>query len=112
LRRALKQLQMLNPTVVCMTPFQRRLAESIKPFALVYYTVDEWCEFAGTPDSQKPMIRAEEELLASRAKVVLAVSPKLCERLREVNARCYLQENGVDTGHFSPQSLAARDEEP
>lgn len=105
LRHQLKRMGMVAPLALVSTPRQRWLKDAIRPYAMVYYAVDEWTGF-DYGEAHKARLRAHEEVLLAQSDLALAVSPRLVERFKKIQPRSYLQENGVDEQFFAPDHVA------
>ena len=112
LAEAARKLLFVAPVALVMLPMDVALRDAVKPQACVYYAVDEWTAFGGLSATQRLTYRQQEEELLRHSDVALGASPRLVRRFAQLNARAYLQENGVDTAFYNPARLATLEPHP
>lgn len=112
LKRLSKKLGFDNPVVITMLPMTRNFIHAVEPQCVVYHAIDEMTAFGGRKEHEKKIIRANEEALCKEADLVMGVTPRLHDRLKQLNPRSQLFPNGVDIDHYAPSRLERLDTHP
>lgn len=97
-RRAARALSLTRPILWAYVPQAETLIDTLRPSLLVYHCVDD---IAAQERIDTQSFRAAEHRFAGRADLVLASSPPLAKRMRQLSANVLYAPNVADTHLFS-----------
>lgn len=97
-RKAARRLGIERPILWGYVPQALALVEPLRPSRVVYHCVDD---IAAHERIDSEAFARVEELFAARADLVIASSPPLAERMRELSDNVRLMPNVADTELFS-----------
>ncbi|MEW5895890.1 MAG: glycosyltransferase family 9 protein [Candidatus Omnitrophota bacterium] len=105
LKNLIHNLGFNDPVVMTMLPQSQPIIEALNFEKIVYYAIDEMTAFGGTLAEDKVRIRQQEEKLVKKSTMVLAVSLRLLNRIKNLHPNTHLLPNAVDPHHYSPLRL-------
>lgn len=97
-RRATRTLSLERPILWAYVPQAEILIDTLQPSLLVYHCVDD---IAAQERIDTQSFRTAERRFAASADLVLASSPPLAERMRQLSANVVYAPNVADTSLFS-----------
>ncbi len=96
--RAVRRLGIRRPILWGYVPQAEALIDAIEPSLIVYHCVDDFGAYKGIDTKS---VRTMEERFAAQADLVIASSPTLARRMRELSGNVLEAPNVADTALFS-----------